>query len=310
MKRRSFLRAVAAIPVLGVAQKAEPALRLAVNRTTIESAPLLVRKIPGVVVVPVASGRVASAQLVSGVVDAATGSETQALVNSVAQPDLRIVLTLAECQYRIVARGSAGIRSVADFRGKRVATTANTSAQYFLEEMLRTEGLRELDVSLVFLEGAAMPGALAKREVDAIAIWEPHAQNGLEILRGDARVFENHSVYHERFNLNTTAGVLRDSSKRRLLVSLARRVMRTSARLQASPREFVPGLSKTLEIPQSVIGAVWGQFRFPAALDAERLLEVLEAMEPWAAGTAGRKARPRDRLVGIIDTRVWEDARK
>ena len=187
MKRRNFLGTLAAAPILGRVRAAEAELRVAVNRTTIESAPLLVRKFPGVVVLPVANGRAASAQLVSGVVDAATGSETQALVNSVTQPDLRIVLTLAECRYRIVARGSA-VRSLADLRGKRVATTANTSAEYFLAAMLRTAGLRETDVRPVFLEGASMPGALAKRDVDAIAIWEPHAQNGLEILGRDARV--------------------------------------------------------------------------------------------------------------------------
>lgn len=306
MKRRLILQALAAAPAL----RGQPELRVAVNRTTIESAPLLVLKIPGVAVIPVASGRVASAQLVSGEVDAATGSETQALVSSVAQPDLRIVLTLAECRYRIVARTSAAIRSVADLRGKRVATTANTSAQYFLAEMLRTSGLTESDVRLVFLEGPVMPDALSKHDVDAISIWEPHAQNAREILAGDAQVLENTAVYHERFNLNTTLAVLHNPAKRRRLVALIQSVMRTSGQLQVAPRDQLPALANAISTPERVIEAVWGQFRFPAALDAMQLRAVLEAMEPWAAAVGRRKPRSRQTLAALIEGSLWYEARR
>lgn len=310
MKRRAFLRTLAAGPILGDLGVAEPRFRVAVNRTTIESAPLLVQAIPGMQVVLASSGRAASAQLVSGMVDAATGSETQALVNSVAQPELRIVLTLAECRYRIVARRSAGIRSVLDLRGKRVATTANTSAQYFLAEMLRSVRLHERDVTLAFLEGTAMPGALARREVDAIAIWEPHAQNGLETLGGDGRVFEDSSVYRERFNLNTTNAVLRDPAKRSQLVMLVRAVRQTSARLETSPGEFLPRLASAVGTSQRVIRKVWGHFQFPAALDPGQLVAVLDAMEPWAAGIAGRKPRSAEILEKLIDISVWRQSQK
>ncbi|HTQ99959.1 MAG TPA: hypothetical protein VMH83_08210, partial [Candidatus Acidoferrum sp.] len=120
MQRRHLLQLLAVTAAPKLVQAADAELRVAVNQTTIESAPFFIQQIPGIRVVPVPNGRVASAQLVSGMVDAATGSETQALLNSVLQPDLRIVLTLSECRYRIVARKSAGIQALADLRGKRV----------------------------------------------------------------------------------------------------------------------------------------------------------------------------------------------
>ena len=55
-------------------------------------------------------------------------------------PDLRIIFNVTEGLYRIVARRSAGIASVADLKGKRVATIAPTSAGYFLHRMLATRG--------------------------------------------------------------------------------------------------------------------------------------------------------------------------
>src|SRR5207247_5131272 len=104
-----------------------------VNSTTIESFPvfLAAESMSGVHLEPAPNGRAAMSQLVSGVVDAATGSETQVLLNATSEPRLRIVLTLSECRYRIVARRSAGIRRVSDLRGKKVAATVNTSSQYF-----------------------------------------------------------------------------------------------------------------------------------------------------------------------------------
>ena len=121
-----------------LAAAASGQIKIAVNATTIESAPIfLAERIPGVQIVPVSGGRVAMAQLLNGSVDAATGSETQGLINSIAEPGFRIILTLAEARYRIIARRSAGIRRVQDLRGKKVAATFNTSSQYFLREMLR-----------------------------------------------------------------------------------------------------------------------------------------------------------------------------
>lgn len=305
MRRRTFLAALATSQVRG----AESVLRVAVNRTTIESAPLLVQPIPGVLVIPLASGRAASAQLVSGAVDAATGSETQALLNSVVQPDLRIILTLAECRYRLVARHSAGIRKIAGLHGKRVGTTRNTSAEYFLSRMLGTARLTESDIRLVALEGEAMPAALAQQQLDAIAIWEPHAQNAIDRLGRDAVVLENPFVYRERFNLNTTARVLSDPDKRRALTNLVRAVVRVSSHLENSPRDLIPVLAKAIATPEPVISKVWGHFRFPAALDEPRLRLVLEAMEPWAAAISQRHPRPQAALAALIDGRLLSPLR-
>jgi NitT/TauT family transport system substrate-binding protein len=156
-----------------VAHAAEDELVIAVNQTTLESAALLIQKIPGVRVKPMPTGRAASAQLIAGTVDAATGNETQALLSSVSRPELRVVLTLAECRYRVVGRRSAGIAGVADLRGKRIAYTPNTSSQYFLLDVLRSCGVAMGEITPVLLEPTEMPPALAEGRIDAMVVWEP-----------------------------------------------------------------------------------------------------------------------------------------
>ena len=290
---------------------ADAQIKIAVNATTIESAPIfLAGRTPGVEIVPVPNGREAMAQLLHGSVDAATGSETQMLLNSIAEPGIRIILTLAEARYRIIARRSAGIRRVEDLRGKSVAATVNTSSQYFLREMLRKAGLLlETDVRFVNLEGPDMPAALKRGDVDAVAIWEPHAQNSLETLGGEAVVLQSSSVYRERFNLNTTSKILRDPDKRRALVEFLRAVLRASDRARSHAGETQMQLAPFINTPAATIQRVWNQFLFRANLPGD-LPAVLGNVEIFVAAVQYRGPRPRASLATFIDSSVLTDAKR
>lgn len=305
-----------ALILLLLAAAADAQIKIAVNATTIESAPIfLAERSPGVQIVPVPNGRAAMTRLLNGSVDAATGSETQMLLNSIAEPGIRIVVTLAEARYRIIARRSAGIRRVEDLRGKKVAATINTSSQYYLREMLRKAGmLLESDIRFVNLEGPDMPAALKRGDVDAVAIWEPHAQNSLESLGSDAIVLQdgdlqNASVYRERFNLNTTTKVLQDSGKRRALVEFLRAVLRASDLARRQPAQARTLLAPFINTPEATIEHVWNRFLFPANLPGD-LPAVLGDVETFVAAVQNRKPRPRASLSVFIDPSVLTDAKR
>jgi NitT/TauT family transport system substrate-binding protein len=290
-----------------LAAAASGQIKIAVNATTIESAPIfLAERTRGVEIVPVPNGRAAMVQLLNGSVDAATGSETQALINSTAEPGMRIILTLAEARYRVIARRSAGIRRVQDLRGKKVAATVNTSSQYFLREMLRTAAMRESDIHFVNLEGPDMPAALKRNEVDAVAIWEPHAQNSLEALGSDAVELQNPSVYRERFNLNATTRALRDPDKRRAFVEFLRAVLRASERIRSQPNQARMSLAPFINATEPTIQRVWNRFSFPADLPGD-LPVALGQVELFVAAIQNRPVRPQDAL---IDASLLAEARR
>src|SRR5690349_6158001 len=102
--------------------------------------------------IDVPSGGVVS--ITSGAADIATNAETQLLRESIANPDLRIIMTVSESFYRLVARRSAGISKLSDLKGKRVMVPRLTSAHYYLAAMLRSAGLSEKDVTLVSMPSA------------------------------------------------------------------------------------------------------------------------------------------------------------
>jgi NitT/TauT family transport system substrate-binding protein len=248
--------------------------------------------------------------LIAGTVDAATGNETQALVSSVSRPELRVVLTLAECRYRLVARRSAGIAKVADLRGKRIAYTPNTSSQYFLLDVLRSGGVGMGEITPALMEPTEMPPALVEGRIDAMAMWEPQPQVALDRLGSDGLVLTNPApdAYFERFGLNTTAALLADPARRAVMVRALRAINEMSRKMEADPKPYLPALARALDTPQSVIEKVWPQFRFVARLDSDALLATFGVMEPWAAATSKRGVRAPAVIARAVDGSAAREA--
>ena len=169
------------VPNGAVAEK----LRVGVNLTTIETLPIyLVERERAGVGIELSGGAIPS--LTAGNVDVATNAETQAILRSTANAEIRVILTVAEYDYRIVARRSAGVRTAMDLRGKKIATSLNSSAHFYIVKTLQSVGLSEPDVTVVGMTPPEMPAALARGDVDAVAIWEPAAEQSAKALGVDA----------------------------------------------------------------------------------------------------------------------------
>jgi len=247
-----------------------PSISVAVNTTTIESAPVFVAARDAADVhIDIRSGGIP--MLLDCDVDAATNSETQALLRSVARPDLRIIMTVSECAYRIVARRSSRIFGVSDLRGKRIGAPANTSAAYYLAKVLREARLSESDVTVVAMAVPDMAAAIKRGEVDAVSGWEPAAHDAIAALGNDAIVFQPPGLYRELFDLNTTTAVLNDPVRRRSLVAAVRAMIAASTTVRTSPASVWPLLSSRINVPVATIDDSWNHFRFNASLPDDAL---------------------------------------
>ncbi|MDV3456060.1 ABC transporter substrate-binding protein [Sphingomonas sp. HF-S4] len=242
-----------------------------------------------------------------GRADLAAQAETQALRASLANPDLRIILTITEGLYRIVARRSAGIARIEDLRGKRIAVFERTSAAYFADRMLAKAGIATGEVVLVPMRPREMAPALTAHKIDAIAMWEPESERALVALGDDAVTFSDPESYRELYNLNTTAQALADPTRRAQIVAFVRRLIAASRTATHEPAKIWPLLSTTSGYPVALIGASWHHHRFPAALPDD-MLDVLVEEEKWLAAQAGRAARSRAKLAPLIDRSVLEEA--
>jgi NitT/TauT family transport system substrate-binding protein len=286
------------------------------NRTTIELAPVLLAAelhYPGTATVkmggvnnltgdPGAPGYASE-----GKADVATNAETQLLRFSVKNPNLRIVMTVTEGLYRIVARRSAGIATIADLKGKRIATIPPTSSGYFTELMLRKAGLTIADVTPVAMALPDMPKALAEGRVDAISIWEPEVENGAQLIGDDAIEFSGKGVYRELFNLNTTAEALADPVRRAKIVAFVRAIRKAAAELRKDPAQAQALVAQASGYAPDVVAHSWPHHAYIADMPAD-MLDVLVDEEEWLAAQDKRPARPRAELAMLIDHSVLAEA--
>jgi sulfonate transport system substrate-binding protein len=243
-----------------------------------------------------------------GEADAATHAETQILRYSVRHPNLRVVLNVTEGLYRVVARKSAGINSIADLKGKRVATIPTTSSGYFLSRMLARDGLTFADIEAVSITPLdRMPAALAAKEVDAVVIWEPYSELAHRALDGDVIEFDGKGVYRELFNLNTTAENLADPVKRAKIVRFVRGIIDAAAAMRTDPTRAQALVAERGGFALTDVEAAWKHHNFAATLPSD-LLDVMVEEEKWLAERDNRPARTREQLATLIDDSVYKEA--
>lgn len=243
-----------------------------------------------------------------GEADVATNAETQLLRYSVENPNLRVILGVSEGLYRIVARKSAGISSVADLKGKAVATIPQTSSGYFLHRMLTEAGLSFADIEAKpIVPLAGMTEALRKGEVDAVVIWEPESENAAQVLGDDMIEFSGEGVYRELFNLNTTAEKLADPASRAKIVHFVRAIIDASEELRGDPTRAKAMVVEAGEFSPEDVEDSWKHHRYEPGFPPD-LLDVMVIEEQWLAQQNDRTPRSRAELAKLIDTSVYEEA--
>ncbi len=249
-----------------------------------------------------------------GQADVALNSETQALRGSFGNPDMRFIFTVAECPYRIVARCSAGIGRLADLRGKRVGTQVESSAEFFLDAMLRSVGLTADDVTRVpFMAKTEapighLPEALQGGRIDAVALWEPQVQRAKMAVGDDAIELYDPAIYTEKFCLCTTQANLDDPAIRRAIVAFVRALIAAAQRLRVEPELGWRLVANAADLDIETVRAAWPYLNYPGTLTTD-LLDVFARQEPWIARTQKRAPRTREALAKLIDDSVVREGR-
>jgi NitT/TauT family transport system substrate-binding protein len=239
---------------------------------------------------------------------AAGNATTQMLRILADNPNVRLLFTLVDGNYRIVAKRSAGINRLADLKGKRIVVPRNTSANYYLVAMLRSAGLQESDVTLVAAPATAMAAAMVKGEADAISMWEPESENAVHAIGKDAIIFQDNTLYRELYSVYSTTDVMNDPRRRKELVEFVRATLVGAADLQKDPKRYFPLISEKTKHPQDQIGRSWAHHAFPLRV-APDLLDLITEEEKWVAAQQNRPPRGRAELAGFIDTTILEEAR-
>ncbi len=285
---------------------ADAPFTVAVNTSTIEGAPVYVADNgPAGAGFTVINGGVRN--LANGGAHAATNAETQLLV--VGTPNVRLLFTVAEGLYRVVAKRSAGIRTPADLRGKRISIPRDTSAHYYLVRTLAAAGLSETDVTLVVdLPRDQMAAGVVAGRADALVMWEPEAEKAVAALGQDVTIFQDNRMYREFFSLYASTETLGNPKRRQELVAFVRALLAATDEVKRRPEPHFPLIAKTVNQSVDWVTRSWRHHAFPGALPTE-LLDVMVEEDRWVARNQKREPRSRAALQSLIDTSILTEAR-
>ena len=225
-------------------------------------------------------------------------------------------MTVTESFYRLVARRSAGIETLADLKGKRVMLPRNTSAHYFLVAMLRTVGLTEEEVEsreLAARRRAIRPAWTRCRMHWPAATWTQSRSGSRSprtrfigwatmrsYFRTAACTARCSTFTPERRTWPTRTSAARSST-------FVRAVAEATDALKNDPEAHWPHVSSITGFTTEEISWGWPEMEFPVRIIPD-MLDVLEEEEVWVAKERNRVPRSRAELAGLIDASVLEEA--
>lgn len=111
-----------------------------------------------------------------------------------------VVLAINESRGGDQVAAVAGIRSISQLRGRRVGLTLSSLGPFVLSRALVGEGLSLADVEVRNMPLDAMPDALARGSVDAVAFFSPYSEVAYRDSRAH-KLFDSRAIPGEIFDV-------------------------------------------------------------------------------------------------------------
>ncbi|KAK4450177.1 putative aliphatic sulfonates-binding protein [Podospora aff. communis PSN243] len=264
----------------------------------------------------IVSGGVAS---LSGNVELGGNAETQGLKQYASHKNYRLIYVIVEATYRLVANKAAGIKTLADLKGKKVGTFQGSSAQVFVDTLIASAGVDRSQFTTVSgnmcmrapCAANTLPMRLKSREIDAFGCWETAVELGIEAAgEQNVVVFKNATIYREIYSLYATAENLRNPTMRKQIVQYVKALNQTLEVFKEKPEEVYPFVAKEIGVDVPVLRKVWPEHKWGPGDMGEDLIDFLEREEAYLSKVDKRKAATRAELKNFVDTSVYEDAMK
>jgi NitT/TauT family transport system substrate-binding protein len=228
----------------------------------------------------VTSGKLALDALIGGSAQLATVAETPIMRAGLGGQSVVMVATMeaSDNDVQLLTRLDAGIKSVADLKGKKIATAIGTSAEYMVVEALASKGLKPSDATIINLRPQDMPTALERGDIDAYAIWQPHTYNGRKLLEGKAQYLDTRGIYVETFNIVGMRDYVDKNPK--LVQEFLKALLDAEAFLKNNRDESTGIVADALQMDQPTMAAIWSNFDYRLGLNAD-ILELFKKEAQW-----------------------------
>jgi len=211
----------------------------------------------------------------------ATAADFALVASRFERNDLLLVATYAtnRDEVKVIVRKRAGIRTPAGLAGKLVGASAGSFGHYALDRWLRAHDVDPQTVALLDLQPSELAAALRAGEVDAVAVWEPHAWRLVRAFPNEALPLSASDGARHGFNLLATRAAVRGRDAD--LAALLRALGRAERFIAERPRDAQALLRERLGLDRRFVHSVWPGYRFEVEAARPALAETLEEQARW-----------------------------
>jgi len=193
----------------------------------------------------------------------------------------------------ILVRKGSPIRTVADLRGKKVATGRGSIGHYLLLRQIEDAGLKPTDVTVVFLAPGDAKAAFSSGAIDAWVTWGSYI--ALARLHDDATVLADGEKVLSGFGYEAASQSAIDG-KRPQVEDFLRRLAKARRWAAEHPKEFAAVLSKETGLSPEIALYTVERYRLtPAPIGDEAVAEARAVLDRFrASGSVTSTRDPAD----------------
>ena len=227
------------------------------------------------------SGKGSFESMLAGNADISTPATTPVVFSSFERQDYSIFATYVTTYegIKLVARTDRGINAAMDLKNKRIGMVPGTISQILLDMFLAYNKIMLNEVVIFGLKGHELPEALISGQVDAISVWEPHANNALYKLAGSGIQIPSSQVYRIAINM----AVMNDYARKhpQVLEKVVRALIKATDFIKTNNQTAKKMISEILKMDESLISNYWKESVNTVSLD-QLLLVTMENEAKWA----------------------------
>lgn len=216
-------------------------------------------------IVPFPTGAAALEALAGGAVDVANGGDVPTSAAALKNPHLRVFADGAIWpEGRFVARRSAGINSIADLSGRKIAVPLGSSAHYFASRFLTEANVK---ADLVQTGPAEIVTAISNHNVDAIAVFQPALAKAVAALGSDAIELQGRQKYNQHSLYLANEDVL--TSKTQAVSKFVAAIRNADGPLSGKDPAALAAVAKATGLDNNLINEVSSEFNYQTHLGPE-----------------------------------------
>ena len=215
-----------------------------------------------ITIVPFPTGAEALEALTGGAVDVATAGDVPTSAAILKNPTIRVIADGARWPHgRFVARRSAGIESIEDLAGRKIAVPLGSSAHYFASKFLDEAGI---EAELLQVGPAEMVTVVNRGDVDVVAVFQTALARVAAELGDDAIELQGEDPYIQHSLYLTRTDAMGD--KAAALTAFVEAVAMADQPLTAGDDEALVALAAATTLELDLLTSVADEFVFETEL--------------------------------------------